>query len=111
MKNKTLAIRAIQKDCQLQAEYYSRGKTCAIGCLALLSGVSKDTLKDGDATRICGFDDSVLRIALAISKRFDLSLTQLSEIQDMNDDSHNDIATRRRLIVKYLKSIKTRGRE
>ncbi len=107
MKNKALAIRLIKKDCKLQSEYIDcKGNTCAIGMLALKSGVSKRRLEDAGS---CPINDQVgyrgiKEIAEDIRIKFGLSQEQQSEIQTINDEEDMP-ANRRAKIIAYLKTL------
>lgn len=105
MKNKQLAISAIRKGCQLRERYYDpeTKRTCAIGCLALLAGVSKKDLRLSAGIPIhCSGAPSVLREA--ISCKFGLSAVDQIKIQVKNDNEQ-DLEIRRALIIKFLESL------
>jgi hypothetical protein len=111
MKNKALAIEAIKNDCELQGRYWCDGKTCAVGKLAQLAGITDNELRLMGTACINAnsqFHDAqkgrlVLKTTDAIWEKFGLSVRDLVEIQEANDHSrYYDLGIRRSEVAKVL---------
>lgn len=100
MKNKQKAMEAISKDCQVQYEYYTPGGTCALGCLALLSGVSEDELVRASSENISRCPE----IYEPIEAEFGLTVGQQRRIQVLNDQNF-EMLDRRDAVLKYLERL------
>lgn len=102
MKNKRLALKLLAKDCELAHQYVQGGKTCAVGCLALASGVSRRTLiRYG---KIWISDGRLFFVAARIQEKFSLSTRQLELIQETNDRC-TTTADRRKAVLKVVRAI------
>lgn len=88
MKNKARALEALAKDCQVKGYYYKNGETCAIGCLALLAGITVERLTIASGTPI--IYDANSDIYAAIRRTFGLELEAQERIQRLNDYGDND---------------------
>lgn len=106
MKNKALAIAAIQNGCQLQGRYLNAdtGEACAIGSLALAAGVGKAAIAFGDK-----YDASIGHpltgsMERGIAKKFGLEVGHLYLIQRKNDRIRN-MAKRRKAIVAMIETL------
>lgn len=103
MKNKRLALKLLANDCQLIGFYVSKAKTCAVGCLALASGVSKNQLALWNGRVITAYElDSVRSI---IYEKFALNDRDLDRIQEAND-GEDSLLARRKAVLKVVRSIK-----
>jgi hypothetical protein len=80
-------------DCAISAKYIDeRGRTCAIGALAMEAGVPKQVLRqarsaDIDFGRACDEEEyqAIKEIRKAIRARFGLTTRQMQQIQNAND--------------------------
>ena len=111
MKNKKLLLAAIAEDCKLRFRYINNaGETCAIGKLALLAGVSEETLRAAGKTTIMsrepGDDVLVDPIRDKIYEKFGLDECHLALIQELNDEIIF-LKERRVQILGYLKGLTT----
>lgn len=114
MKNKQLAIRVLQKDCEITGSFYVKGETCAVGRLALEAGVSPRKLASVDEVgvsyRAFGPQDDdytwkvVKEILAKIKAKFGLSKNQLQVIQSRNDRC-DDRETRVKRVVQYVSKL------
>ena len=106
MKNKKLAIAAIQNGCQLQGRYLNAatGEACAIGSLALAAGVAKVHLEFADECGPCIGNPSSKVVVAGIAKKFGLEVGHLALIQSKNDRIR-DLAKRRKAIVAMLETL------
>lgn len=100
MKNKKLAIEALKKDCEVQKAYWKDGKTCAIGCLGILAGCSVEDLRLANKSSIAYLPD----LLCELRKAFDLTINELVNIENLNDDIP-DLDERRAIIIDYIKSL------
>lgn len=74
----------LENDCESQREYLNDdGKTCAIGALALASGITRQGLRRGNSKGI----HERPSLAKAIARRFGLSLQAQEWLQAENDRS------------------------
>lgn len=90
----------LASDCKLAGEYYSRGQTCAIGALALAAGVKKKLLKEQNDA---GIDCKIMKpVASRIRKKFGMSIDEMAEIQEANDNIMDDVKERRREVLAVL---------
>lgn len=105
IKNRKLLLQLIQKDCLLRIRYLdAHGKTCAIGCLAMASGVSTRTIENCEGDSInCG-RRSHIKMASLIRKKFGLTTDVQQRIQEINDGCFTP-SRRRSAIIKYIKSL------
>jgi hypothetical protein len=81
------------------------GATCAVGELALLAGVDKQTLLDASIRNISADVDVYPPLGViqkAITKNLGLNVRQLQDIQQLNDDNAESVEDRQRLILAYL---------
>jgi tetrahydromethanopterin S-methyltransferase subunit H len=106
-KQKARARALLAKDCKISNRYYDAGKTCAIGCLAVASGVSVKLLEAAVA-RIDSEYTSSVKIARAIKRKFGMSVEHMDSIQRAND-SWTKIPARRRAVLAKLDSFPTKG--
>lgn len=104
MKNKTLALRLLAKDCQVNGRYVVGEKTCAIGCLAIASGVSKARLRKCNELLIGCCEMEAVRER--ILNKFELHRFELCWIQQANDNEEVDIQARRRAVMAVVRGIK-----
>ena len=101
MKNKALFIKTIKSDCAIRSRYINAdGETCAIGALALAAGCTEAQLRKAGDKRI----GHLCAIPLAIRKKFDLDLEDMSRIQTENDWNDTS-AARRSAILEYIKTL------
>lgn len=105
-QQKERAIKVIEDDCQIEGQYIDHSdQTCAVGALAIAARIPKFQLRQSNYLSIGSETNSNIReIAAKIEKKFGLNQTQLHKIQHLNDDSARP-ATRRRRIIKYLKTL------
>jgi hypothetical protein len=97
MKNQNLAIKLIQKDCHIRGKLLDEnGFTCAVGALALASGVTRKHLLNQETLDMNG--------EIKIAKKFGLVNWQLSQIISRNDDEPR-LRDRRREVIKFLRTI------
>lgn len=105
MKNKKLAIAAIQNGCQLQGRYLNAtGDACAVASLALAAGVAKMHLEFADESDACIGSPSSKVVAAGIARKFGLEVGHLYLIQRKNDRIR-DLDRRRRAIVKMIETL------
>lgn len=106
MKNKALALRALEKDCEIAGCYLNNmndPKTCVLGRLALLAGVRRARLLNKQFP--IRFDE-MKSVSDAIERKFGLTIYEQAVLQSINDywgDKY--IGSRRREILKYVKSL------
>lgn len=99
-KQKARVLEIVKGDCEIDCYYCENGKTCAVGALAIASGISKLTLEHYGGMGIL----SLLDIIGAIHRKFDLNGKQLHKIQSLNDKFETP-PPRRRAITKYINSL------
>lgn len=105
LKNKRLLKKLIAEDCELQGQYYYRGKTCAIGRLAIDCGISKEMLKKINRLPIYITEvKDIETVCRAIQNKFGLSPSMLDEIQYRND-RYYDPEPRRDGILRYINNL------
>lgn len=98
---KAKAIRLLKKDCQISGRFIDyKGRTCALGCLALAAGVPKSRLRKLGFGGIYG--DCF--ISAKIESSFGLTLDQQSTIQYRND-SYDEVPTRRQHVIGYVNTL------
>jgi hypothetical protein len=102
-KDKARAL--LEKDCELTCNYFDGEKTCAIGCLALAAGVSKNILLNYEMP-ISANEAKARVIAIAVKKEFGLSRDVQRAIQSENDEV-KDIGQRRHNVLCVLDEIQT----
>lgn len=112
---KRAIIATIEADCEIRARYANdAGETCAIGGLAKAAHVPFTVLLaagDGNIAlrrdRIEGAGErlsALQSIRTAITKRFGLTVAQMTDIQRIND-TRSTQWERREAIVAYIKSL------
>jgi hypothetical protein len=101
MKNKSLAIRLLNKNCGVSHSYiaYPEGE-CAIGALALSAGIRRSYLKENNEELI----SMLPKVASAIRKKFGLTLSEQVTIQRTNDSCDN-IDERRQAVIDVINSL------
>lgn len=105
MKNKQLAIKAIQNGCQLQGRYLNAtGHACAVASLALAAGVAKVHLEFADECDACIGSPSSKVVAAGIAKKFGLEVGHLFLIQRKNDRIR-DLSKRRKAIISMIETL------
>ena len=106
MKNKKLAIAAIQNGCQLQGRYLNvdTGEACAIGSLALAAGVAKSAIAVGDKFDAAIGHPMTGSMERGIAKKFGLEVGHLYLIQRKNDRIRN-LDRRRKAIISMIETL------
>lgn len=106
MKNKSIAIAAIQNGCQLQGRYLNAatGEACAIGSLALAAGVAKSAIAVGDKYNASIGHPMTGSMERGITKKFGLEAGHLYLIQRKNDRIKN-LAKRRKAIISMIETL------
>lgn len=103
-KQKREVIKLLMADCEIADKYLFRGKTCALGCLALAAKVPKRLLTG----RNVSLPIEVLpKVSDRIQSKFGLSLKHQTDIQCVNDIWATDVDERRERVVRVVKSIRT----
>lgn len=102
MKNKKLAIRLLSRDCEITCQYVNGKNTCAVGCLALASGVSRAALKKVNDLAVTAYE--VVPLTEKIWDKFGLGLAALRKIQTANDN-HETVDERRRAVLHLIQLI------
>ncbi len=98
------AIKLLKADCQIVGELMdNEGKTCAIGCLALYSGISKRTLQRTQGS-IVNSDRPMRRVSNAIRNQFGLDIEAQQEIQHINDSNYIR-RDRVKSVISYVRAI------
>jgi hypothetical protein len=97
-EQKERAIELLSKDCKLRCIYYSEGKTCAIGCLAIAAGAQLFQLRKISMDRI----STLPWLIKMIQAEFGLNRDQLRAIQSAND-ACPDLVARRQRVVDLIK--------
>lgn len=103
MKNKELAINALGKDCEVVGQYVEDGKTCALGCLALLAGIDRDYLEQEEYNGEEITHNAMAPVAKAIEEMFGLNVFQQAAIQRTNDRTHG-LKARRKAVLGVIES-------
>jgi chemotaxis signal transduction protein len=97
MKHKRNAIAALQKDCEITGHYYDNGKTCAVGCLALIAGMPAEQVKQS------------INVITTVSDYFSLPVDSVSHIIALNDsvkmEEPDHIKKRQNKVIAYLETI------
>lgn len=102
MKNKQLALKLLAKDCEKAGRYVDGRKTCAVGCLALASGVDMDALIKLGGAPIQR--NALFEVRMLIRAKFNLSDEDLGRIQQAND-VNNTVKERRKAVLKIVQAI------
>lgn len=100
MKNKAKAIAIIKKDCKIRGHYLLKGQTCAVGALALESGIKKEVLSNAGTGKIIYMGS----ISSPVCIHFGLRIGELAQIQVLNDH-YDTVEERRSAIVGFLNGL------
>jgi hypothetical protein len=91
----------LQKDCEITGAFYNEGKTCAVGCLALLAGVPHEEL---EPLKVDG--EIVMR---RVADYFGLRLDDIDQIITLNDEIEtwepDHVQKRRDNVVEFIKTL------
>ena len=110
MKNYKLAREALANDCHLVGNYVGpigSARTCAIGRLAIMSGVTREELRPLNNIPI--ISRRMIAVRNAIASKFGLNMIELSLIQEANDcyadKLDSSITERQKDVLKVLDNI------
>lgn len=96
-------VKLLKADCHLQREYIDdKGRTCAIGCLALAAKVPKRILKNNNDVFIAMLD----QVVEPIQRKFGLDEDIQKTIQCRNDSDnieHSTLAARRKYVIEAVR--------
>ncbi len=93
-------IEALAKDCEITCEYVRNGKTCAIGCLALMAGIPEQRLLSQNSQCIAGLSEGLLE---DLQEATGLTRFELSVLQRRNDSKPTSIEDRRRSVTEFIR--------
>jgi hypothetical protein len=99
MKYKQNAIAALRQDCEITGSFYCQGKTCAVGCLAIMAGTIPSEFSFMRH----------LEVINRVANYFGIGVHEVHKIMELNDSiavhESNHIKKRQDKVIAYLETI------